>query len=88
VAGAEQQLQQQESQLTQGLAAGPGPVSCYEGRLEFWRQLWRTLEMSDVICMIVDARYVLLLSPLMKLQPANLTCTTANPAAVKMCPPL
>lgn len=59
----QQQQQQQEDQpaappqLTQGgLAAGIGSISPYEGRLEFWRQLWRTLEMSDVVCMIVDAR--------------------------------
>lgn len=44
-------------QLQQGLAGGLGSVSCYEGRLEYWRQLWRTLEMSDMICMIVDARW-------------------------------
>lgn len=49
-------MQQADNRLQQGLAAGPGLISCYEGRLEYWRQLWRTLEMSTVICMIVDAR--------------------------------
>lgn len=35
------------------------PVSFYEPRLEFWRQLWRVLDMSDVVIMIVDARCAL-----------------------------
>jgi hypothetical protein len=38
-------------------AGGVGRLSFYEGRLEFWRQLWRTLEMSDLVLMIVDARW-------------------------------
>ncbi|WIA34120.1 hypothetical protein OEZ86_012488 [Tetradesmus obliquus] len=41
-------------------AGGVGRLSFYEGRLEFWRQLWRTLEMSDLVLMIVDARNPLL----------------------------
>lgn len=41
-----------------GRAGGVGKLSFYEGRLEYWRQLWRTLEMSDVVIMIVDARLV------------------------------
>jgi hypothetical protein len=41
-------------------AGGVGRLSFYEGRLEFWRQLWRTLEMSDLVLMIVDARWVVL----------------------------
>lgn len=49
-------LPPQQPQLQQGLATGLGSVSSYEGRLEYWRQLWRTLEMSDMVCMIVDAR--------------------------------
>jgi hypothetical protein len=40
-------------------AGGVGRLSFYEGRLEFWRQLWRTLEMSDLVLMIVDARWVM-----------------------------
>jgi hypothetical protein len=55
-ASGDAQKQQADNRLQQGLAAGPGLISCYEGRLEYWRQLWRTLEMSTVICMIVDAR--------------------------------
>jgi hypothetical protein len=39
-------------------AGGVGRLSFYEGRFEFWRQLWRTLEMSDLVLMIVDARWV------------------------------
>lgn len=56
----QQQVQQEgmvQARLQQGLVPGPGPISSYEGRLDFWRQLWRTLEMSDIICMIVDARW-------------------------------
>lgn len=33
-----------------------GAVSYFETRLEYWRQLWRTLEMSDAAVMIVDIR--------------------------------
>lgn len=32
----------------------------YERNLEFWRQLWRVVERSDVVCQIVDARNPLL----------------------------
>lgn len=32
----------------------------YEVNLEFWRQLWRVIEMSDVVVQIVDARNPLL----------------------------
>ncbi|KAG1655269.1 hypothetical protein FOA52_007297 [Chlamydomonas sp. UWO 241] len=35
-------------------------ISFYEPRLEFWRQLWRVLEMADVVVMLVDARNPLL----------------------------
>lgn len=58
----QQDLQQQQQQVdvtpTHGLLPGLGPISPFEGRLEFWRQLWRTLEMSDLICMVVDVRWV------------------------------
>jgi hypothetical protein len=37
-----------------------GRVSFFEERLDFWRQLWRVLERSDVAVMIVDARNPLL----------------------------
>ena len=32
----------------------------YEKNIEFWRQLWRVIERSDVIVQIVDARNPLL----------------------------
>lgn len=32
----------------------------YEKNLEFWRQLWRVVERSDVVVQIVDARNPLL----------------------------
>ncbi|GBG00365.1 hypothetical protein Rsub_13124 [Raphidocelis subcapitata] len=44
-------------------ARGAGRLSFYETRLEFWRQLWRTLEMSDAVVIIVDARNPLLHFP-------------------------
>jgi hypothetical protein len=55
----EQQQQQQQQMPGSGTArsGGTGRLSFYEGRLEFWRQLWRTVEMSDVVLMIVDARW-------------------------------
>ncbi|XP_017891096.1 guanine nucleotide-binding protein-like 1 [Ceratina calcarata] len=38
-------------------------VSYFELNLETWRQLWRVLEMSDVLLMIVDIRYPVLMFP-------------------------
>lgn len=38
----------------------PGRLSFYEVRLEYWRQLWRVLERSDIAIMVVDARNPLL----------------------------
>uniref|UniRef100_A0A673BNS3 Guanine nucleotide-binding protein-like 1 n=1 Tax=Sphaeramia orbicularis TaxID=375764 RepID=A0A673BNS3_9TELE len=35
----------------------PGSLSHFEHNLETWRQLWRVLEMSDVILLIVDIRH-------------------------------
>ena len=32
----------------------------YEKNLEFWRQLWRVIERSDVVIQIVDSRHPLL----------------------------
>jgi ribosome biogenesis GTPase A len=32
-------------------------LSYFEMNLETWRQLWRVLEMSDIILMIADIRY-------------------------------
>ncbi|XP_071880936.1 guanine nucleotide-binding protein-like 1 [Anas platyrhynchos] len=36
---------------------GDGDVAPFEHNLETWRQLWRVLEMSDVILLITDARH-------------------------------
>jgi ribosome biogenesis GTPase A len=45
-------------------AGGPGwgapSLSFFEGRLDFWRQLWRTLEMSDALLVLADSRNPLL----------------------------
>jgi len=32
-------------------------LSYFELNLETWRQLWRVLEMSDVLLVVVDARF-------------------------------
>jgi large subunit GTPase 1 len=31
-------------------------VTPFEKNLEVWRQLWRVLERSDLVCQVVDAR--------------------------------
>ncbi|KAM4580018.1 guanine nucleotide-binding protein-like 1 [Odontesthes bonariensis] len=41
----------------------PGSLSHFEHNLETWRQLWRVLEMSDVILLIVDIRHPALQFP-------------------------
>ncbi|CAD1476638.1 unnamed protein product, partial [Heterotrigona itama] len=38
-------------------------VSYFELNLETWRQLWRVLEMSDILLIIVDIRYTVLMFP-------------------------
>ncbi|GIM03289.1 hypothetical protein Vretimale_8048 [Volvox reticuliferus] len=38
----------------------PSRISFFEPKLDFWRQLWRVLERSDVAIVIVDARNPLL----------------------------
>ena len=35
----------------------PAELSYFELNLETWRQLWRVLEMSDVVLIVVDARF-------------------------------
>ena len=35
-------------------------ITPYEKNLEFWRQLWRVIERSDLVIQIVDARFPLL----------------------------
>lgn len=64
--GAELQKMENESFLEwrRGLAALQEDekivMTPYERNLEFWRQLWRVVERSDVVCQIVDARNPLL----------------------------
>uniref|UniRef100_A0A3P8SUV4 Guanine nucleotide-binding protein-like 1 n=1 Tax=Amphiprion percula TaxID=161767 RepID=A0A3P8SUV4_AMPPE len=41
----------------------PGSLSHFEHNLETWRQLWRVLEMSDIILLIVDIRHPVLQFP-------------------------
>ncbi|XP_062848821.1 guanine nucleotide-binding protein-like 1 isoform X2 [Trichomycterus rosablanca] len=41
----------------------PGTLSHFEHNLETWRQLWRVLEMSDAILLIVDIRHSVLQFP-------------------------
>uniref|UniRef100_A0A671SRG0 Guanine nucleotide-binding protein-like 1 n=1 Tax=Sinocyclocheilus anshuiensis TaxID=1608454 RepID=A0A671SRG0_9TELE len=41
----------------------PGTLSHFEHNLETWRQLWRVMEMSDVILLIVDIRHTVLHFP-------------------------
>ncbi|RXN05678.1 guanine nucleotide-binding -like 1 [Labeo rohita] len=41
----------------------PGTLSHFEHNLETWRQLWRVMEMSDVILLIVDIRHPVLQFP-------------------------
>lgn len=38
-------------------------ISYFELNLETWRQLWRVLEMSDILLSIVDIRYCVLMFP-------------------------
>ena len=38
-------------------------ISYFELNLETWRQLWRVLEMSDILLIIVDIRYPVLMFP-------------------------
>lgn len=43
--------------LEQNHAADNKVLSYFELNLETWRQLWRVLEISDIILVIVDIRY-------------------------------
>ena len=42
----------------------PSSLSPFEHNLEVWRQLWRTLERSDVVCIVADVRNPLLHVPI------------------------
>ncbi|KAJ2463150.1 hypothetical protein GGI02_005302, partial [Coemansia sp. RSA 2322] len=55
-------------------------VSLYERNLEVWRQLWRVVEISDVLLMVVDIRH-----PVLHFPPSLyrfITETTAKPLVV------
>ncbi|XP_030366676.1 guanine nucleotide-binding protein-like 1 isoform X3 [Strigops habroptila] len=60
----------QENQHPEGEDDG-GDVAPFERNLETWRQLWRVLEMSDVILLITDARH-----PALNVPPALATHVT------------
>ena len=51
-----------EEELLTRVAPG-SELSRYEKNLEVWRQLWRTLEVSDALLLIVDARTPLISFP-------------------------
>lgn len=38
-------------------------ISYFELNLETWRQLWRVIEMSDILLIIVDIRYTVMMFP-------------------------
>ncbi|KAJ2889354.1 hypothetical protein IWW38_004764, partial [Coemansia aciculifera] len=55
-------------------------VSLYEKNLEVWRQLWRVVEISDVLLMVVDVRH-----PVLHFPPSlyrYITQTTGKPLVV------
>ncbi|XP_061803691.1 guanine nucleotide-binding protein-like 1 [Nerophis lumbriciformis] len=51
----------------------PGSLSHFEHNLETWRQLWRVLEMSDVVLLIVDIRH-----PVVQFPPEVYHCITGE----------
>ncbi|CAF1577005.1 unnamed protein product, partial [Adineta ricciae] len=61
-----EQLEQQEQTYFNGYlekifaSFEPGDLSYFEMNLETWRQLWRTVEICDIILMIVDIRFAVL----------------------------
>ncbi|TRY60734.1 hypothetical protein DNTS_007807, partial [Danionella cerebrum] len=64
----EQLLRKEEKSFLEYLEAlhsknPPGTLSHFEHNLETWRQLWRVMEMSDVILLIVDIRHPVLQFP-------------------------
>ena len=54
---AEQKAFKEWAALVDEHYANLGVASYYERNLETWRQLWRTLEMSDIILFVCDIRY-------------------------------
>nr|XP_055067193.1 guanine nucleotide-binding protein-like 1 [Misgurnus anguillicaudatus] len=64
----EQLLRKEEKSFQEYLEAlysmnPPGTLSHFEHNLETWRQLWRVMEMSDIILLIVDIRHPVLQFP-------------------------
>ncbi|XP_051999415.1 guanine nucleotide-binding protein-like 1 [Xyrauchen texanus] len=64
----EELLQKEEKSFREYLEAlhsknPPGTLSHFEHNLETWRQLWRVIEMSDIILLIVDIRHPVLQFP-------------------------
>ncbi|MEM7516946.1 MAG: GTPase [Planctomycetota bacterium] len=51
---AERELRERETPF---LAPSATVATPFERNLEVWRQLWRTLERSDCVCVVVDARW-------------------------------
>ncbi|GAA5925846.1 hypothetical protein JCM3775_005132 [Rhodotorula graminis] len=45
------------------LAGLPGSPTFFERNLNVWRQLWRTTEVSDILCVLIDVRFPLLHYP-------------------------
>lgn len=64
---AEEQLEREREsyldwrrQLNELQAKLGAAVTPYERNLELWKQLWRTLEKSDIVLLLLDARNPLL----------------------------
>ena len=55
----------QEKQKTENKA-----LSLFELNLETWRQLWRVLELSDILLIIVDVRYSVSIALYFRSRPA------------------
>ncbi|XP_061216363.1 guanine nucleotide-binding protein-like 1 [Neopsephotus bourkii] len=62
---------QENQRPAEGEEEDGGDVAPFEHNLETWRQLWRVLEMSDVILLITDARH-----PALNVPPALATHIT------------
>ncbi|GAA6039125.1 hypothetical protein JCM8097_005338 [Rhodosporidiobolus ruineniae] len=47
----------------EGSATVPGSSTFFERNLNVWRQLWRTVEQSEILCVLIDVRFPLLHYP-------------------------
>ncbi|KAJ1664150.1 hypothetical protein EV178_004362 [Coemansia sp. RSA 1646] len=68
------------AEWTKKLQAHTDNVSLYEKNLEVWRQLWRVVEISDILLMVVDIRH-----PVLHFPPSlyrYITETTGKPLVV------